>query len=119
MGQTDYEHAYVTSPRLSIPWKGKIIRASLEQLKDFKGNLNKMLSIVGGDEPNELEKSFRKIRIVWDKCGYWCTPYQLLMAEGDVRQVIDTSKSSPHSPRKHYFRTERQWVPKVGLSNTH
>jgi len=53
------------SPRLTIPWKGKIIRASLAQLHEFKGDLNHMLAVLGGDDPNEVEKSFRKIRILF------------------------------------------------------
>ena len=47
----------------SIWWKGLIISPTLSQLRQFKGNLNRILEQIGGEEPPTNESPPSKISI--------------------------------------------------------
>jgi len=90
------------SQKLAIPWKGKILRPSYQQLRDYHGNLNHILSDLGGDTPSESEKSFNSIRIPWKNQILWPSPYQLLTSEGDLNRLMTLIKNPTRSIRNSF-----------------
>ena len=49
--------------RFTIPWKGKILTPTANELRKFEGNLNNIQTHLGYREPNERERQFKDIRI--------------------------------------------------------
>ncbi len=86
--------------RLNVLWKDQIIHPTKRQLKEYKGDLNAMLEILGGDTPSLRERNYRKIRIPWRGRVLWTTPYQLLEAEGDLNTLEKSKNFHPSFPRK-------------------
>jgi len=83
--------------KLAILWKGKIIRPSYRDLRDYHGNLDHILASQGGDIPSEFESKFKKIQIPWKNYILWASPRQLLLAEGDLNKLDHLLKSSKSS----------------------
>ena len=82
------EQDFGTFPkRLSIPWKGKIIKPTYQQLKDFKGDLNLLMETIGAEDPSGKEKNYEKVKIEWKDKIMWATPYQILRAEGNISNL--------------------------------
>ena len=83
LGQT----AQCSVDPIAIPWRGKIIRANIALIKEFKGNFDDMLASLGGDAPMGFEKRFTKVRIPWNDEIIWATPFQILRSEGDIERL--------------------------------
>ena len=107
MGEPLQDQRLVKAPRiqkkLAILWKGKIIRPSYSQLKDYEGNLNSMLESIGGDIPTRSEEGFKSMKIAWKKRILYASPYQLLKARGNLYQLeenLNRLSSSKRFPKQ-------------------
>ena len=58
---------------LMINWKGKILRPTYLQLREFRGNFNDILSSLGG-EASPYGMYSEKIAIQWKNRTLWATP---------------------------------------------
>ena len=95
--------------KISIPWKGRIIKPTYAQLREFKGNLNSILVELGGEECPLEQRTPKKIGIHWKSRTLWVTPYQILQAQGDLSQlerILFPNKN--YSFRKIFRRKETQ-----------
>jgi len=77
------------SPKcLIIPWKGRILTPTINQLREFEGNLNLISQVLGSREPKPEERNY-KIRLNWKGFVLWPTPQQLSIARGDLNALLD------------------------------
>lgn len=80
----------------------------MSQLRQFKGNLNRILEQIGGEEPPTNESPPSKIRIEWKNRILWVTPYQLLRSEGNLSKLEETLYNSGPRPR---WTFQKKYVP--------
>jgi len=82
-----YERFRLPKP-LIIPWRGRILTPTVNQLREFKGDLNLISQVLGSREPSGEERNY-KIRLTWKGFVIWPTPYQLSLAKGDLNALLD------------------------------
>ena len=80
--------------RFTIPWKGKILTPTANELRKFEGNLNNIQTHLGYREPNERGRQFKDIRIRWKGQTLKPTPRQLLQSKGILNELLYMSKSN-------------------------
>ena len=90
------DHIQTFSDQIAIPWREKIIRASVALMKEFKGNFDDLLNSLGGDTPKEFEKRFTKVKIPWNGKIIWATPFQILRSEGDIDRLRSFLSTHSH-----------------------
>lgn len=73
---------------LAIPWKNNILTPTLQELRQFKGNLDEIEKTLGTRPPRAYERRYTKIRIKWKGRVLWPTPQQLLLAAGDLNILL-------------------------------
>lgn len=71
-----------------IPWKGKILEPSFNQVRKFGGCLDQIMKHVGARDPTPQEASYRQIRIVFMGRLLTPTPNELLQARGDLHTIM-------------------------------
>jgi len=85
-----------------IPWKGKILEPSYNQIRKFGGNLDLIMKHVGFRDPTPRELGYRQIRIYFSNQILVPTPRELLQAKGDLHllkqmfpnRVLDSKRDS-------------------------
>jgi len=89
---------------VTIPWKGRIMTPTYQQLRECEGNLDLLENLVGSREAIHAERNF-KLRFVWKGNILLPSPKELLMARGDLNTLskLCLNKSSLASS-KQYFR---------------
>ena len=75
------------SKHLVIPWKGRILTPTTNQLREFEGNLNVISQVLGSREPTLEERNY-KIRFIWKGYVLWPTPHQLAASKGDLNALL-------------------------------
>jgi len=90
------KHSSYQERKLTILWRGKVLRPTYSQLREFKGNCNMIASLLGAEEPLPHERNYHKIRIFWRGKVMLITHSQLLEAEGDLNRLSRKSSTKHH-----------------------
>jgi len=75
-----------------IPWKGKILEPSYNQIRKFGDDLNLIMEQVGARNPTPKELHYKQIRIYFSSRVLTPTPRELLQAHGDLHLNDDVSE---------------------------
>jgi len=76
------------SKALIIPWRGRILTPTIDQLREFEGDLDLISQMLGSRDPKPNERNY-KIRITWKGFVLWPTPSQLYRARGNLNVLLD------------------------------
>ena len=71
-----------------IPWKGKILEPSFNQIRKFGGDLNLIKERVGARDPTPKVLNYKQIRIYFQNQLLTPTPRELLQARGDLHALM-------------------------------
>ena len=81
----------------TIPWNGRILCPTLNQLKEFEGDLNLMEKMLGSRPMLPHEKNY-KIRFIWNGFKFWPSYEELLLSKGDLNLLSNIcSRKAPLS----------------------
>jgi len=111
-GQQDFENINDEKPKtLTIPWNGRILTPTLNQLKEFKGDLDLIEEALGSRAAKPGEKNFR-IGFTWRNFILWPSPEQLKRSKGDLNLLSEIcTHKLPISPSNQPFRSRRPRSP--------
>ena len=71
-----------------IPWRGRVLEPTYNQIRKFGGNLNLIMEHVGARDPTPREHNYRQIRIYFANQLLTPTAKELLEAHGDLRALM-------------------------------
>ena len=109
-----YYHSPRGERRFIIPWKGKILTPTANELRKYEGNLNNIQANIGSREPNEKERSFKDIRIRWKGQTLKLTPRQLLQSKGILNELLNTPTTNKEAE---FFHPNISTKKKVGKNS--
>jgi len=72
---------------LIIPWKGRILTPTYNQLRKHEGNLNSIERALGSRSPQWHERNYKSIKIYWRGETLQPQPKQLLDTKGDLNEL--------------------------------
>ena len=75
------------SKTLYLPWKGRILTPTFNQLRKFGGNLDSIMMNLGSIEPVGAQKQWTQLRIKWKGETLLPSPNQLFQSGGDLNRL--------------------------------
>lgn len=84
---------------LILPWRGKILTPTFNQLRKYGGNLDAIMANLGYHEPEGPQRNYHQLRIKWKGDLLFPTPTQLLQSKGDLNLLkeilVQAQSTSP------------------------
>ena len=84
---------------------------TINQLREFEGNLNLISQVLGSREPKPEERNY-KIRLNWKGFVLWPTPQQLSIARGDLNALLDICDHKSALQSSPCFRQNKDGSPR-------